>query len=195
MSQIPQPPQTQPLNAPPAENPLPHSPANDREEVYYEGTPLVRGRLGHVVGFTLLGLVFIVLPILGRAHMKWNISIWVLLACVLIGAALIAMPMFLVKRTRYRVTNYRIDYERGWLSTSIDTIELWHVEDIKFHQTLWDKIVGAGDIEVFAHDSVNPKLFLTDLPHARKLFTTLEQRIISVKRQAGVLKVDTGKAI
>jgi MFS family permease len=181
------------MNAPPAVDNAPHRPPDDKEEVYYEGTPLIRGRLAHVAGFTLLGLIFIVAPVLAGTYFpKWPWPWWVRIALVLIGIAFVAMPAFLVKQKRYRITNYRIDFERGWLSTSIDTIELWHVEDIKFHQSLWDKIVGAGNIEVFSHDNKTPKLFLDDLPHARQLFTTLEQRIISVKRQSGVLKLDSG---
>jgi uncharacterized membrane protein YdbT with pleckstrin-like domain len=169
----------------------PHRPPDDKEEVYYEGTPLVRGRLAHIAGFGIAGLAFIIAPFV-LSHFNMRPPWWVNVVLVLIGIGLVAMPTFLVKRTRYRVTNYRIDFERGWLSTNIDTVELWHVEDIKFHQSLWDKIVGAGNIDVFSHDAENPKLSLDDLPRARQLFTTLEQRIIAVKRQRGVLKLDSG---
>jgi hypothetical protein len=102
------------------------------------------------------------------------------------------IPILLVKRTRYRVTNYRVDFERGWLSTTIDTMELWHVEDLKFHQTLWEKIMGLGTIDIMSHDDTTPNLLLRGIPHARQLFTTLQQRVIAVKRSRGVLKVDSG---
>ena len=190
MSQMPSSPQVPPTGAPSAVAD-PHRPPDDQEEVYYEGTPLVRGRLAHIAGFTIAGLIFILSPFL-LSHFNMHSPWWANVVLVLIGIGLVAMPTFLVKRTRYRVTNYRIDFERGWLSTNIDTVELWHVEDIKFHQSLWDKIVGAGNIDVFSHDSQTPKLSLDDLPRARQLFTTLEQRIIAVKRQRGVLKLDGG---
>ena len=169
----------------------PHRPADDREEVYYEGSPLLRGHLGHLFLWTVLGLLFIGITVLaGIKH--WNFRWYVTLGLVLIGIICFVVPILIVKRNRYRVTNYRVDFERGWLSTTIDTLELWHVEDIKFHQSLLEKILGVGTVEIFSHDDTTPNLYLRGIPHARQLFSTLEQRIISVKRQRGVLKMDTG---
>lgn len=170
----------------------PHTPADDKEEVYYDGSPLLRGALGHFLFWSLLGIVLIVGSVYLKSRYHQHVPIWLVLACVVVGLFLFTVPMILVRRTRYRITNYRIDYERGWFSTTIDTMELWHVEDIKFHQSFWDKIIGAGTIEVLSHDDTTPKLVMTDIPHARQLFHTLQQRIIAVKRQPGVLKTDSG---
>ena len=93
---------------------------------------------------------------------------------------------------RYRITNYRIDYERGLIGKDIDTLELWHVEDIHFHQTIFDRLLGIGSINVISHDQTTPKLTMHSLPHCRTLFEQLKQRIIAVKRQRGVVKMDTG---
>lgn len=169
----------------------PHKEPDDREEVYYEGSPMLRGHFGHMVLYTFIGVVLIIIPILA-SHFNHPMVWWLILAFVVAGIISMTIPMLLVKRTRYRITNYRIDFERGWLSTTINTIELWHVEDIKFHQNLWDKIVGVGTIEVFSHDEKTPNLYMRSVPHARQLFATLEQRIIAVKRSRGVMKVDTG---
>jgi len=94
--------------------------------------------------------------------------------------------------SRYDITNYRIDYERGIFSKNIDTLELWHVEDINFHQSVIDRIVNTGDITVLSHDDTTPKLELNGSPNPRPLFESLKQRIIAVKRQRGVIKMDTG---
>ena len=111
---------------------------------------------------------------------------------MLIGIVILLIPILIIKRTRFRITNYRIDFERGWLSTTINTIELWHVEDIQFHQSIFERMLEVGTIEVESHDKQTPTLFMRGIPHARKLFQTLEQRIIAVKRQQGVLKIDAG---
>jgi membrane protein YdbS with pleckstrin-like domain len=169
-----------------------HRPAGDTEEVYYEGTPRLRGHLGHVFLYWGLGVFFILIPALVRwkleGHIPWQLTV----ALVVIGIILLIVPILIVKRTRYRITNYRIDFERGWLSTSIDTIELWHVEHIKFQQSLFERMLDVGTVEVISHDPTIPNLFMRGIPHARQLFQTLEQRIIAVKRQQGVMKVDTG---
>ena len=93
---------------------------------------------------------------------------------------------------RYRISNYRIDYERGVLSKNIDTLELWHVEDIQFHQSLIDRLSSVGTITVISHDETTPKLELHGLPNPRPIFESLKQRIIAVKRQRGVIKMDVG---
>ena len=171
-----------------------HTPAGDTEEVYYEGTPRLRGHLGYVFLYGTLGILFMALPILlghffnKGSHAPW----WLNVSLELIGIILLIVPILIVKRTRYRITNYRIDFERGWLSTSIDTIELWHVEHIKFQQSIVERMLDVGTVQVISHDPTNPVLSMRGIPHARQLFTTLEQRIIAVKRQQGVMKVDTG---
>ena len=142
--------------------------------------------------YGLIGIILIAAPFVLSIRFKVASPWWVKLACVVAGIIVMLVPVIIVKRTRYRITNYRIDFERGWLSTTIDTLELWHVEDIKFHQSLLGKILSVGTIEIFSHDDTTPNLFMKGIPDARKLFSTLEQRIISVKRQRGVLKVDSG---
>jgi hypothetical protein len=98
----------------------------------------------------------------------------------------------MIRSIRYRITNYRIDYERGILSKTIDTLELWHVEDIHFHQGIIDRIVNAGDITIMSHDDTTPRLDLRGVPNPRPLFESLKQRVIAVKRQRGVIKMDMG---
>jgi uncharacterized membrane protein YdbT with pleckstrin-like domain len=141
--------------------------------------------------FDLLGLVFIALPILAMVY-DWGWPWWLLLACFIVAIVLVAVPLLMVRTIRYRITNYRIDYERGLLSRQIDTLELWHVEDIRFHQSLADRLLGVGTISVFSHDETTPQLDLHGLPHPRPVFDALKQRIIAVKRQRGVIKMDIG---
>jgi hypothetical protein len=194
MSQVPIPNSATPAAAsasPAAADHAPHKPADDREEVYYEGSPLLRGHLGHVFVYTFFGLLLIAVVVYS-GYKHWTYPWWIKLALVVAAIILFVVPILIVKRTRYRISNYRIDFERGWLSTTIDTLELWHVEDIKFHQSLLEKILAVGTIEIFSHDDTTPNLFMRGIPHARQLFTTLEQRIIAVKRQRGVLKMDMG---
>jgi uncharacterized membrane protein YdbT with pleckstrin-like domain len=111
---------------------------------------------------------------------------------LVIGVLLWIIPYLLTKSIRYRISNYRIDYERGLISKDISTLELWHVEDLSFHQSLLDRILNIGTIRVMSHDDSIPELRMRGLPDGRKIFEELKQRIIAVKRQSGVLKLDTG---
>ena len=173
-------------------DPHPHKPADDSEKLYYQGSPLLRGQLGSTAMWEILGVLLIFSPILYRVYAgKWPHGL-VTLALVIIGALLLTLPLIMIRSVRYRITNYRIDFERGLLSKTIDTLELWHVEDIRFHQSLLDRMLGVGTITVLSHDDTTPRLDLHGIPNPRPLFDQLKQRIIAVKRQRGVVKMDTG---
>lgn len=179
MTQNPNPPET------------PHKPADDKEEIYYEGSPKLRAELFATAVNFLLGLALIVSPWFLKKYwtsMPW----WMWLVCIAAGLVIGVWPILMVKTVRYRISNYRIDLERGLLSKRIDTLELWHVEDIQFYQSLLDRILQVGDITIVSHDDTTPKLVVRGVPNPRPLFETLKQRVIAVKRQRGVVKMDIG---
>ena len=167
-------------------------PQETKEEVYYEGRPMLRGELGQAALWTLLGLALIAAPILISTLADTSMPWWSWVVFIALGIVAILMPHLLVRRTYYRVTNYRINFERGLLSRHIDTLELWHVDDVKFYQGLLDRMFGVGDITIYSSDKTTPKLDLEGIREPRKLFDVLQQRIIAVKRERGVIKMDMG---
>lgn len=168
-----------------------HKPADDHEEVYYQGSPLLRGELGRAFGWLFAALLCAALAVwlftrdLGAV---W----WIPYLLLCAAPVLFLVPIILTKTIRYRISNYRIDVETGLLSKRIDTLELWHVEDVSLDMSLTDRMLGVGTVTVDSHDDTTPILELRSLPQPRKLFETLKQRVISVKRQRGVIKVDAG---
>ncbi len=166
--------------------------AEDEERVYYQGTPLLRGELGMLFGWLVAGTLLIALGILLGVVFDTGLPWWGTAIFVVLGLACYFFPGIWIKRTHYRVTSYRIDFERGLFSKSIDTLELWHVDDISFRQSFVDRIFRVGTIQVISGDNTTPSLELKSLPEPRKLFEQLKQRVISVKRQRGVIKMDMG---
>jgi hypothetical protein len=171
----------------PSEEERPHKPADDREEVYFEGSPLLRGEIGKVAAHTIIGIGLIALVVMLRDKVPW----WAMLIGVLVAVVVVGWPVVIARSIKYRITNYRIDYEHGLLSKEIDTLELWHVEDIHFHQSVIDRLLNVGRITVMSHDRTTPKQPMWGLPNPRELFQSLKQQIIAVKRQRGVIKMDT----
>jgi len=122
-------------------------------------------------------------------------SWWMTILAIILAVAAIALPMLVTRTTRYRITNYRIDYERGILKKKIDTMELWHVDDISFEQGLLDRIMRVGCIKVLSDDRTTPQLDLHGIPNPRPIFDSLRQRVITVKRQRGVIKMDVSPQV
>jgi membrane protein YdbS with pleckstrin-like domain len=166
--------------------------ANEPEKVYYEGSPLVRGNLGSLLLFFLVGLALIAAPFLywylseGNKWPAW----WVTLVMILIGLVLLIAPSIYARTIRYRISNYRIDFERGLLGKTIDTTELWHVDDIRFNQSIVERLLGVGTITIFASDQTTPSLPLRGIPKPREIFDALKARVIAIKRSRGVIKMD-----
>jgi membrane protein YdbS with pleckstrin-like domain len=167
-----------------------HAVPDDKEEIYFEGSPPMRAFSGKVFVSVLIGLALIAIGIL-LIHKQigpW----WVWAALFLLAAAIQIIPWADSKRVSYRITNYRIDYERGLLSKSIDTMELWHVEDLHFHQSVMNRIFNVGNITVLSKDETMPQLELRGIPNPRPIYEMMKQRVIAVKRQRGVIKMDPG---
>lgn len=169
-----------------------HRPPDDVEEVYFDGTPSLKGEAGTLVLLGLIDLVLIAGAVVGGLALGGLGLLITVPAAAIVSLLLFAYPVLRLRSRRYKITNYRIDYEQGLLSKSIDTLELWHVEDIAFRQSLSDRILGVGTIIVLSHDDTMPQLEMKGLPDPRRLFDLLKQRVISVKRQRGVLKIDSG---
>lgn len=162
-------------------------PEAGEEVVYFDGRPALRGHFGILLACVLLAAAIVA----GAAIFLAQVA-WILWAAVVLAVVLVAVPVIVIRSVRYRISNYRIDYERGLLSRTLDTLELWHIEDLSMHQSLMDRILGIGQITVLSHDDTTPRMNLQALPNPRPVFETLKQRIITVKRQRGVIKLDAG---
>lgn len=169
------------------------APPVDEERVYFEGSPMLRGELLFTTVWTVIGLLLAAAaPALVAFRVVQELPWWAYAIGVVLGFLCILIPVLITKRTRYRISNYRIDREIGLLSKRIETLELWHVEDIQYFQSLVDRLLRVGTITVISHDDTTPRLELKSLPNPRPLFDSLKNRIIAVKRQRGVIKFDHG---
>ncbi|HEV8379487.1 MAG TPA: PH domain-containing protein [Tepidisphaeraceae bacterium] len=169
----------------------PHKPADDKEEVYFEGSPLLRGDLGRLIVAAIIAAVLVAIPILNQRFKWFPMPLWVWPVAIVLAAICLLVPIILTRTIKYKISNYRIDYERGILSKKYDTLELWHVDDVSMKQSLLDRIFGTGDITVVSNDESTPHLQLHGVPNPKPLFDSLKQRVIAVKRQRGVIKMDT----
>jgi membrane protein YdbS with pleckstrin-like domain len=176
---------------PPATHDISAPKEEEQEKVYYEGSPLVRGSIGSRFLVFLIGAIFFAVPIVYRYLQHVWLYLPLTIACFVIGLILFLTPIVYSRTIRYRISNFRIDYERGFLGKTIDTTELWHVEDIQFHQSLLERLLGVGTIKVFAADQTTPSFPLRGLPKPREIFDALKARVIAIKRSRGVIKMDT----
>jgi len=88
---------------------------------------------------------------------------------------------------KFLITTRTIDVESGLLSKNIETLQLWRVRDIEFHQTMTDRLLGVSRVRVFAHDVTTPQLLLWGLPGSRTIFEQLQDALEIARRSRNVL--------
>ena len=101
---------------------------------------------------------------------------------------------------KFRVTNTVIETERGFLSKRIDVLQLWRCDDVRYKQTLVDRMLSIAHVQVFARDpamrsdaakahprdaayAIEPHLEIVGMPASRQLFEQLRDAI-EIQRQA-----------
>src|SRR5688572_13090648 len=85
----------------------------DQEIVYYEGRPLLRADQAKMAFWLIVGIVLIALPILASVFDWTWWRTWMTIAAVIIAIGAFVLPWLVMRTTRYRITSYRIDFERG----------------------------------------------------------------------------------
>jgi uncharacterized membrane protein YdbT with pleckstrin-like domain len=71
---------------------------------------------------------------------------WAILA--VIWAAWLVLKYFQWRFTYFVVTDDRVIYRHGVLAKSGVEIPLERINNINFHQGLWERIIGAGDLDI-----------------------------------------------
>lgn len=163
----------------------------------FQGRAAHASRLGtHLLCDTMI-VAAIVLWVLavkaGHRHDAGAAAVENVLAIVLVAAAVIGHVVAVVKvaSVRYRITDARIEIERGLLSRKIDNLELFRVKDLRFRQGLLQRMMGLGSIELDSSDvSDSGTETLEGLPGARGLFDQLRDAVDAARRARGVQAIE-----
>ncbi len=112
-------------------------------------------------------------------ELEW--PLWVL--------SLLGTPMLLVTYLRHITTTYkvgprRIETEKGILIKNVDSLELWRVLDVRYEQSLLDRIFGIAKIQLIGTDQTDSTLEMHGLPNHRELFERLRDAV-QAARQTG----------
>ena len=154
-------------------------------QTIFKGQPSWKGQFWSVLGaLSMCGGGLVLAP---AAHqwldVAWNPAL--IGAGAVLGLGLIWFLSSWAARATlaFHVTTRAIDVESGFLSKSVETLQLWKVRDIEFHQSLTDRLTGVARVKVFTHDVTTPLLLLWGLPASRAVFDRLKDAI-EITRQA-----------
>ena len=161
--------------------------ADERDrKILYEGAPSWRA---FFLEYFLITIGAIALPVIGYwitgRMMQTSQFTQFLATSIPLGLALIAFAtLHFYRRSKlFRVTTSNIETEYGLLSKRIDVLELWRCRDVRYQQSLFDRILGVAHIEIYTADVTTPNLCIQGLPASRQLFEKIRDSI-EIQRQA-----------
>jgi uncharacterized membrane protein YdbT with pleckstrin-like domain len=122
--------------------PFPEKLLNDGESVVVDVRP-------HV--WVLAWPVFLAVVVLAGSVVAAVLDAPTVVRWILVGLLVLALLYLLARYVKWRatslvVTNFRLIRRTGVLSRSGREIPLVQLADISYHQTLFDRIIGAGDL-------------------------------------------------
>jgi len=111
------------------------------------------------------------------------------LAAIGLVCALVALLRW--GRVRYVITNDRIQFERGILSRTIKSIELWRMRDLIFHRTTLEGLFGMGRIMIVSRDPTAVTSVVGPIHRARDVYNKLLTAREAAVRDRGVVAVES----
>lgn len=174
--------QSNPLS--PSNRPIP-----GEEQVFFDGAPSWVGRTGSFLISFLIAAALILVPIALqiKGHGYW----WLIVGGIVLAVIVVMVQVAYQHSMRFRITNYRIDVQRGLLTRQIDSLELWYVDHISLRQGPLERLSGTGTIELTTDDEKMPHLTLHSIPGAMQVLEHLKTSALVAKRQRGLVELDT----
>lgn len=103
---------------------------------------------------TLAFWLLLVVIVVGFSSYQWAWTgfQWSAMAMVLLLILMLSRTLWKIAATSYRITTQRLFIRRGILSQSVDQTELLRVDDVKMTQSLLERVLGIGTVEISSSD-------------------------------------------
>ena len=93
--------------------------------------------------------------------------------------------------TRYKIVVQegvfaKLINQNGLLSTRIEDINLYRVDDLSVHQSLTNKLFGVGSITVFCRDASCEKIVLRNIKDPYRVYQLLIKMVAEDRKRVGV---------
>jgi uncharacterized membrane protein YdbT with pleckstrin-like domain len=112
--------------------------------------------------------------LLGKIQFFATMPLWLLGLVGLPGMLLVFLRH---TTTRYKITLRRVETERGIVTKKVESLELWRVLDVRYTQSIFDRLTGNGRVTLESTDKSDPRLDLHGLPQHRKVFEALREAV------------------
>jgi hypothetical protein len=174
----------------PAEKPQPDS--ADGDEVLYHGSVSLWLGWRSFATSIAAASVGLALLITGLIYAGWLYTLGIYIGLpLLIAAALMYGYVFLSLRClRYKITNRLIERERGIWKKYVDHVDLARVKDVQLVQSLPERMLRIGTIEIISSDRSDPEMRIEAIPKPRPIYEKLRDAVLRITQKRGIIAMD-----
>jgi membrane protein YdbS with pleckstrin-like domain len=110
----------------------------------------------------------------------WQYSWWMLSVAAVLLVLMVGRHGYRVLSIHYKLTTQRLFIRRGIFSQTVDQTELLRVDDVKIKQSLIDRMLTIGTVEMISSDRTDANLFIRDVenPEAIAEFIRRHTRLL-----------------
>ena len=126
-----------------------------------------------------------------QGHSSQVKNFWPFVSCLLVVPIPWALYRWLaVKTTTYELTTERLITERGILSKTKDTLELYRVRDLQVTQPFWIRLFGLENIHLLTADTSTPSVIIDCVPTSLALPDKFRVQVEAARMAKRVRTVD-----
>jgi uncharacterized membrane protein YdbT with pleckstrin-like domain len=164
--------------------------AKSAEEIFYEGSVLHRTFIGEHIVYGLVAFVGVFMAIYGGAVKQITPLIYLGLALLLLGVISSLVRVVKTSSLRWKITDQRVQTERGIFSKSVEVLQLWRIEDIQYSQSLIQRMLNEATIKLLTSDRSSPTVTITGLTNHRSLYEKLRDSVEKRRRENRVVTME-----
>lgn len=83
----------------------------------------------------------------------------------------------------YIITDERIRISEGFLGKTFENIELVRIQDVDYGQTMSERMLKIGDVNIHSHDPSNPLIVLDNVAHPEEVYEILRRAVLAARRK------------
>ena len=102
----------------------------------------------------------------------WGIALGILGICWVVPTL---RYLYRKLSVRYELTNHRFVHQTGIIIRTTDRIELVDITDIKYTQSIVDRMFGVGTITIYSKDASHGTLPLPGIEDVKSVYTKMEE--------------------
>ena len=93
---------------------------------------------------------------------------------------------FLSLRYYYQITTERVRISEGLFGKEREDVELVRIQDIDHKQSIPERALGIGDIDIISHDASQPEATLSNVSNPEEVHEILRRAVLKARKKHGM---------